>query len=53
MKNDIKDTLELWGVNVSAIGISLTQIDAVLSTFILIASLVYSIQKIIRLNRKN
>jgi|TARA_R100000231_G_scaffold92459_1_gene69540 hypothetical protein len=51
MKNDIKDTLELWGVNISAIGISLTQIDAVLSTMILIASLIYSIQKIIKINK--
>jgi hypothetical protein len=51
MKTDIKDTLELWGVNISAIGISLTQIDAVLSTMILIASLIYSIQKIIKINK--
>ena len=51
MKNEIKDTLELWGVNMSAIGISLTQIDAVLSTMILIASLIYSIQKIIKINK--
>jgi|TARA_Y100000401_G_C8166823_1_gene147141 hypothetical protein len=51
MKNEIKDTLELWGVNMSAIGISLTQIDAVLSTSILIASLIYSIQKIIKINK--
>jgi hypothetical protein len=51
MKNDIKDTLELWGVNISAIGISLTQIDAMLSTMILIASLIYSIQKIIKINK--
>ena len=51
MKAEIKDTLELWGVNISAIGISLTQIDAVLSTLILIASLVYSVQKIIKINK--
>lgn len=47
MKNDIKDTIEFIGINLGGIGLSLTQIDAALRTLILIATLIYSIQKII------
>lgn len=47
MKNDMKDTIEFIGVNLGGIGLSLTQIDAALRTLILVATLVYSIQKII------
>ena len=47
MKDEIKDTIEFMGVNVGAIGLSLTGLDAFLRTFILIATLIYSIQKII------
>ena len=47
MKNEIKDTIEFMGVNVGAIGLSLTGLDSFLRTFILIATLIYSIQKII------
>jgi len=47
MKNEIKDTIEFLSVNVGAIGLSLTSLDAFLRTFILIATLIYSIQKII------
>ena len=52
MKNDIKDTVEFLGVNISGIAFSLTDIDAVLRTFILIATLIYSIQKIIKYGQK-
>tara|TARA_R110000787_G_scaffold70574_3_gene156809 strand:- start:2121 stop:2297 length:177 start_codon:yes stop_codon:yes gene_type:complete len=47
MKDEIKDTIEFMGVNVGAIGLSLTGLDSFLRTFILIATLIYSIQKII------
>lgn len=46
MKQDIKDTIEFWGVNISGVSISLTQLDAILRTLILFATLIYSIQKI-------
>lgn len=46
MNNEIKDTLEFVGVNLGGIGLSLTGIDGVLRTFILLATLIYSVQKI-------
>tara|TARA_R110000765_G_scaffold318079_2_gene410405 strand:- start:773 stop:952 length:180 start_codon:yes stop_codon:yes gene_type:complete len=46
MKNEIKDTVEFLGINLGGIGLSLTGLDAFLRTFILLATLIYSIQKI-------
>ena len=54
MKNEIKDSIEFLGINVGAIGLSMTSIDDFLRTFILLATLIYSIQKIIYYkNKKN
>jgi hypothetical protein len=55
MNNEIKDTVEFLGINIGGIGLSLMQIDAVLRTLILVATLIYSVQKIImyRKNEKN
>jgi len=47
MKNEIKDTIEFMGINVGGIGISLTSMDEILRILVLLATLVYSIQKII------
>lgn len=47
MKTEIKDTIEFMGINIGGIGLSLTGLDSFLRTFILIATLIYSIQKII------
>ena len=52
MKNDFKDTIEFLGINIGGIAFSLTDIDAILRTFILIATLIYSIQKIVRYGQK-
>jgi len=52
MKNDIKDTIEFLGVNIGGIAFSLTDIDAILRTMILIATLIYSIQKILKYAKK-
>tara|TARA_B110000285_G_scaffold1313_1_gene1437 strand:+ start:2026 stop:2193 length:168 start_codon:yes stop_codon:yes gene_type:complete len=53
MKNEIRDTVEFLGINVGGIGLSLTQIDGVLRTLILLATLVYSIKKIRSYNKEN
>tara|TARA_R110000823_G_scaffold17068_5_gene54311 strand:+ start:362 stop:544 length:183 start_codon:yes stop_codon:yes gene_type:complete len=53
MKTDLKDTIEFWGVNIGGLSISLTQLDAALRTLILIATLIYSIQKIRAYTTKN
>ena len=53
MKNEIKDTIEFLGVNVGGIGLSMTHIDGVLRTLILLATLVYSIKKIRSYNKEN
>lgn len=53
MKNEIKDTMEFIGVNAAGIGMSLTDLDAVLRTLILISTLVYSILKITRYIKEN
>ena len=47
MKSEMKDTIEFIGINVGGIGLSLTGLDSFLRTFILLATLIYSIQKII------
>ena len=52
MKEEIRDTVEFLGINIGGIGLSLTQLDAFLRTFILIATLIYSIQKIMYYKRK-
>ena len=46
MKYEIKDTVEFLGINVGGIGLSLTDLDSVLRTLILLATLIYSILKI-------
>jgi len=46
MKTDIKDTVEMIAVNGTGIGISLTDIDSILRTLILLATLVYTIIKV-------
>lgn len=53
MKNEIKDTIEFLGINVGGIGLSLTDLDAILRTLILLATLIYSIQKIRSYMRRN
>ena len=50
--SELRDTIEFLGINIGGIGLSLTDLDAVLRTFILIATLVYSIQKIMYYNKK-
>lgn len=52
MNNELKDTVEFLGVNISGIVFSLTDIDAVLRTTILIATLIYSVQKIYFYNER-
>jgi len=45
---DIKDTVELVAVNATGIGISLTNIDAVLRTAILLGTLIFTIVRIVK-----
>ena len=52
MKNEIKDTLEFVGINAGGIVLSLSSLDAILRTSILLATLTYSIIKIYKLNNK-
>ena len=47
-KVDIKDTVELVAVNATGIGISLTNIDAILRTAILLGTLIFTIMRIIK-----
>ena len=47
-KADIKDTIELVAVNATGIGISLTNIDAILRTAILLGTLIFTIARIIK-----
>ena len=47
-KADIKDTIELVAVNATGIGISLTNIDAILRTAILLGTLIFTIMRIIK-----
>lgn len=50
---EVKDTVEFLGVNAAGIGMSLTDLDAVLRTLILVSTLVYSILKIKRYIEEN
>tara|TARA_R110000744_G_scaffold259838_1_gene374896 strand:- start:205 stop:384 length:180 start_codon:yes stop_codon:yes gene_type:complete len=52
MKNEMKDTVEFLGINMGGIGISLTSLDEMLRILVLVATLVYSIQKIIYYYKK-
>ena len=50
----MKDTIEFLGINLGGIGVSMTSMDEVLRILVLLATLVYSIQKIIYYkNNKN
>jgi hypothetical protein len=52
MKNEIKDTIEFVGINAGGVVLSLSTLDAILRTSILLATLTYSIIKIYKLNNK-
>jgi hypothetical protein len=45
---DIKDTAELVAVNATGIGISLTNIDEILRTAILLGTLIFTIFRIVK-----
>ena len=45
---DIKDTVEVVAVNATGIGISLTNIDEVLRTAILLGTLIFTIFRIVK-----
>jgi len=45
---EVKDTVELIAVNATGIGISLTNIDALLRTLILIGTLIFTIVRIVK-----
>jgi len=47
-EHDIKDTVELIAVNATGIGLSLTNIDAVVRTLILIGTLIFTIVRIVK-----
>ena len=49
---DIKDTAELVAINATGIGLSLTNIDAVIRTLILIGTLIFTIFRIIKVVRE-
>ena len=51
-KADIKDTMELVAVNATGIGISLTNIDAILRTAILLGTLIFTIFRIFKVIRE-
>jgi len=40
------ENLKIWGVNLSALGISLVNINSILTTLVLLASLVWTIVQI-------
>jgi hypothetical protein len=44
----IKDTMELMAINATGIGISLTNIDAVLRTLILVGTLIFTLVRIVK-----
>tara|TARA_B110000967_G_C18850197_1_gene544203 strand:+ start:1176 stop:1352 length:177 start_codon:yes stop_codon:yes gene_type:complete len=52
MKNEMKDTVEFLGINLGGIGISMTSMDEILRILVLLATLIYSIQKIIYYKNK-
>jgi len=45
---DIKDTVEVVAVNATGIGISLTNIDEILRTAILLGTLIFTIFRIVK-----
>ena len=47
-KVDIKDTVEVVAVNATGIGISLTNIDEILRTAILLGTLIFTIFRIVK-----
>ena len=47
-QEEVKDTVELIAINATGIGISLTNIDAVIRTLILIGTLIYTIVRIVK-----
>ena len=49
---DIKDTVEVVAVNATGIGISLTNIDEVLRTAILLGTLIFTIFRIVKVVRE-
>jgi hypothetical protein len=49
---DIKDTVEVVAVNATGIGISLTNIDEVLRTAILLGTLIFTIFRIFKVIRE-
>ena len=49
---DIKDTVELVAINATGIGISLTNIDEILRTAILLGTLIFTIVRIIKVVRE-
>jgi aminoglycoside N3'-acetyltransferase len=52
MKSEIKDTIEFIGINMGGVVLSLSSLDAILRTSILLATLTYSIIKIYKLQNK-
>tara|TARA_R110000744_G_scaffold355333_2_gene461854 strand:- start:75 stop:254 length:180 start_codon:yes stop_codon:yes gene_type:complete len=49
---DIKDSVELVAINATGIGISLTNIDEILRTAILLGTLIFTIVRIIKVVRE-
>ena len=47
-QDEVKDTVELIAINATGIGLSLTNIDAVIRTLILIGTLIFTIVRIIK-----
>ena len=45
MKNDL---IELNSINISALGVSFSDIDAALTTLVLITALIYNVQRLIK-----
>jgi len=53
MKNTIQDTLQVGAANLGAIGISLVQVNQVLTTASLLIAIGYSLHKFYKLSKKN
>ncbi|MBC8265436.1 MAG: hypothetical protein H8E84_00545 [Flavobacteriales bacterium] len=47
-QDEVKDTVELIAINATGIGLSLTNIDAVIRTLILVGTLIFTIVKIVK-----
>ncbi len=45
MKNDL---IELNSINIAALGVSFSDLDAVLTTLVLITALIYNVQRLIK-----